>query len=146
MPYVFNVIIFLFLYYKRDTHHYQIILVSTLGSATPRPHTAPPRVKPEAESTASIGRGKRMKIIVNEYAKSGPTPRNPRVKPEAVETAEVHKVGFVKMLTQIQTRGLNVLSYIILLHLIKASSIILLTNSTARDSLNMKRQTQTSLQ
>ncbi|GFO31214.1 hypothetical protein PoB_005771900 [Plakobranchus ocellatus] len=63
------------------------------GTASPRPNTAPPRVKPEAEVTANQGRGPRMKIIVNEYARKKPTPRQPRVKPEAEGTAEVSKGG-----------------------------------------------------
>ena len=63
------------------------------GTASPRPNTAPPRVKSEAEATATLGRGPRMKIIVNEYARKKPTPRQPRVKPEAEGTAEVSKVS-----------------------------------------------------
>ncbi|RUS78296.1 hypothetical protein EGW08_013931 [Elysia chlorotica] len=63
------------------------------GTASPRPNTAPPRVKSEAEAAASLGRGPRMKIIVNEYARSRPTPRQARVKPEAEGTAHVSKGG-----------------------------------------------------
>ncbi|XP_059158383.1 uncharacterized protein LOC131942494 [Physella acuta] len=63
------------------------------GAATPRPETAPYRVKPEAEATAFISRGPRMRCIINEYARRGASPREPRVKPEAAETAEVSKGG-----------------------------------------------------
>ncbi|XP_013084848.2 uncharacterized protein LOC106069682 [Biomphalaria glabrata] len=63
------------------------------GAATPRPSTTPPRVKPEAEDTAFISRGPRMRAIVNEYARRGPSPRAPRVKPEAEEIADVSKGG-----------------------------------------------------
>lgn len=63
------------------------------GTATPRPDTAPPRIKSEAEPIASLSRGKRMKIIINEFAKKGPTPRVARVKQEAEGHAEVHKGG-----------------------------------------------------
>ncbi|XP_041354596.1 uncharacterized protein LOC121372356 [Gigantopelta aegis] len=73
------------------------------GTATPRISSAPCRVKPEGEKNAGLAKGRRMKIIVNEYAQRGPTPRNPRVKPEAEETAEVHKGG--RMRTLIHKQG-----------------------------------------
>lgn len=63
------------------------------GRATPRPETAPPRIKSEAEPIASVSRGKRMKRIIHKYAQSAPTPRVPRVKPEAEEIAVPHKGG-----------------------------------------------------
>ncbi|OWF40874.1 uncharacterized protein LOC110463241 [Mizuhopecten yessoensis] len=62
-------------------------------SNTARPSTAPPRIKSEAESIASLSRGKRMKVIVQKYAQSAPSPRVPRVKPEAEDHAQVHKGG-----------------------------------------------------
>lgn len=61
------------------------------GLATPRPNTAPPRIKAEGAPIASLSRGKRMKTIINEFAKSAPSPRIPRVKPEAENTATLHK-------------------------------------------------------
>ena len=63
------------------------------GTASPRPHTAPPRVKPEAKSTAEVSKGGRMCTLLTKYGERGPTPRVPRVKPEAEATAEVHKGG-----------------------------------------------------
>lgn len=62
-------------------------------SVTPRPSTAPPRIKSEAEPIASLSRGNRMKVIVQKYAQSAPSPRVPRVKPEAEEHTVVHKGG-----------------------------------------------------
>lgn len=63
-----------------------------VGTATPRPATAPARVKPEAQEIASLSKGKRMCVIVHEYGTHEPTPREPRVKSEAKETAEIAKV------------------------------------------------------
>ncbi|XP_069104264.1 uncharacterized protein [Argopecten irradians] len=62
-------------------------------SVTPRPSTAPPRIKSEAEPIASLSRGKRMKVIVQKYAQSAPSPRVPRIKPEAEGHSQVHKGG-----------------------------------------------------
>ena len=52
------------------------------GTATPRPSTAPPRVKPEAEQTAFISQGVRMRPIVEQEKREADeaTPRIPRVK------------------------------------------------------------------
>nr|KAG5698479.1 hypothetical protein BaRGS_022009 [Batillaria attramentaria] len=63
------------------------------GTATPRPSTAPPRIKPEGEAIASVSRGKRMRVIVHEFGQHGPSPRKPRVKVEAKATADVAKGG-----------------------------------------------------
>ncbi|XP_070173243.1 uncharacterized protein [Littorina saxatilis] len=63
------------------------------SSATPRPSSAPPRVKPEGEGIATVSKGKRMRTLLHEFAKHGPSPRQPRVKPEAEDTAEVAKGG-----------------------------------------------------
>ncbi|CAL1545536.1 unnamed protein product [Lymnaea stagnalis] len=78
------------------------------GKATPRPVTAPGRVKPEAEVTANMSRGPRMRVIVNEYAQRGASPREPRVKPEAAQTAEVSKGG--RMHNLLHTYGTMALS------------------------------------
>ena len=63
------------------------------GSATPRPETAPLRVKPEAEEIAGVSQGGRMCNLLTKYGSSGASPRVARVKPEAENTAEVHKGG-----------------------------------------------------
>lgn len=63
------------------------------GEVTPRPDSAPCRIKSEGEPIASLSRGKRMKKIVHEFGQSMPSPVIPRVKPEAEQTAEVHKGG-----------------------------------------------------
>ena len=63
------------------------------GSATPRPDTAPPRIKPEAEDIAGVSQGGRMCKLLTKFGEYGPSPRVARVKPEAESTAEVHKGG-----------------------------------------------------
>ena len=63
------------------------------GSATPRPETAPPRVKPEAEEIADVSHGGRMCTLLTKYGTTGASPRVARVKPEAENTAEVYKGG-----------------------------------------------------
>ncbi|KAL4232592.1 hypothetical protein ACF0H5_007282 [Mactra antiquata] len=68
------------------------------GFATPRPETAPPRIKTEAEGIARVSRGGRMCNLLTKYGEFGPTPRVARVKPEAEETATVHKGGRMKAL------------------------------------------------
>lgn len=61
------------------------------GVATPRPETAPPRIKPEAEGIANVSRGGRMCRLLTKYGEYGATPRVPRVKTEAEATAVTHK-------------------------------------------------------
>lgn len=61
------------------------------GVATPRPVTAPPRVKPEAEEIAEVSKGGRMCRLLTKYGQFGASPRVPRVKPEAESTATTHK-------------------------------------------------------
>ncbi|KAK3596906.1 hypothetical protein CHS0354_031684 [Potamilus streckersoni] len=61
------------------------------GTATPRPETAPPRIKQEGMGIATVSRGKRMDQLISEYGQSPPTPKIARVKPEAESTAEVSK-------------------------------------------------------
>lgn len=68
------------------------------GELTPRPDSCPPRIKPEGECIAGISRGRRMGVLINKYAQSGPTPRQPRVKSEGKSTSELHKGGRFKSL------------------------------------------------
>lgn len=63
------------------------------GVATPRPETAPPRIKLEAEGIAGVSRGRRMCRLLTQYGEFGLSPRVPRVKQEADETATMHKGG-----------------------------------------------------
>ncbi|XP_045156737.2 uncharacterized protein LOC123523142 [Mercenaria mercenaria] len=63
------------------------------GFASPRPDTAPPRIKTEAEDIARVSRGGRMCNLLTKYGKFGTSPRVARVKPEAEGTATVHKGG-----------------------------------------------------
>lgn len=63
------------------------------GVSTPRPETAPPRIKTEAEGIAGVSRGGRMCRLLTEYGEFGVSPRVPRVKQEADETATMHKGG-----------------------------------------------------
>ena len=78
-------------YYNRDKHGSVGALLN--GEATPRPDSAPCRIKSEGEPIASISRGKRMKKIVHEFGQAPASTRVPRIKPEAEQTAEVHKGG-----------------------------------------------------
>ncbi|KAL3846779.1 hypothetical protein ACJMK2_017737 [Sinanodonta woodiana] len=64
---------------------------NTTTTATPRPETAPPRIKQEGMEIATVSRGKRMEQLISEYGQSPPTPKVARVKPEAESTAEVSK-------------------------------------------------------
>ncbi|XP_063430568.1 uncharacterized protein LOC134712699 [Mytilus trossulus] len=75
------------------------------GEATPRPDSAPCRIKSEGEPIASISRGKRMRKIVHEFGQSAPSPVIPRVKPEAEQTAEVHKGGRMNRLIHSYAQG-----------------------------------------
>lgn len=68
------------------------------GFASPRPETAPPRIKTEAEDIARVSRGGRMCNLLTKYGEFGSSPRVPRVKPEAEDTATVHKGGRMKTL------------------------------------------------
>ncbi|KAK3096237.1 hypothetical protein FSP39_024823 [Pinctada imbricata] len=63
------------------------------GKATPRPETAPPRIKSEGEPIATISRGPRMKKLIHKFAQSAPSPRVPRVKPEAEGIVVPHRGG-----------------------------------------------------
>lgn len=63
------------------------------GVATPRPETAPPRIKVEGEQIAEVSRGGRMCNLLTKYAQFPATPKIARVKPEASATAYVHKGG-----------------------------------------------------
>ncbi|XP_060588761.1 uncharacterized protein LOC132744162 [Ruditapes philippinarum] len=68
------------------------------GFASPRPETAPPRIKTEAEGIACVSRGFRMCNLITKYGEFGATPRVARVKPEAEDTATTHKGGRMKKL------------------------------------------------
>ena len=68
------------------------------GFASPRPETAPPRIKAEAEDIARVSRGFRMCNLITKYGEFGATPRLARVKPEAEDTATTHKGGRMKKL------------------------------------------------
>ena len=61
------------------------------GMATPRPETAPPRIKPEAEGIATVSQGGRMCRLLTKYGETGASPRVPRVKAEAEATSVTHK-------------------------------------------------------
>ncbi|KAK7090911.1 hypothetical protein V1264_010649 [Littorina saxatilis] len=62
------------------------------SSATPRPSSAPAaRIKPEAVGIATISRGTRMRPIIHEQSRDGPTQRQPRVKPAGEGIARISK-------------------------------------------------------